>query len=132
MADADGQQVINTLVPYGRPLPRIQRTPEETSAFLAGRSKVSDLLEGPVAGKPVITVGTPIRVKGQFYVLSYVVDSASFTSVFRQQRVPDSWVATLLDNQAAGHRPLAAQREVHRRARPRPTWRRTCAVRPRG
>jgi len=99
VADADGQQVINTLKPYGAPLPRVKRTAEETAAFSAGRSKVSDLLDGPVAGKPVITVGTPIMVKGRFYVLSYVVDAASFASVFRQQRVPDRWVATLLDNQ---------------------------------
>ena len=84
VADADGQQVVNTLRPYGAPLPRIKRTQEETSAFSAGRSKVSDLLAGPVAGKPVITVGTPITVKGKFYVLSYVVDAASFTSVFRK------------------------------------------------
>jgi hypothetical protein len=98
VADANGQQVVNTLKPYGAPLPRIKRTREEAMAFAAGRSKVSDLLEGPVAGKPVITVGAPIMVKGRFYVLSYVVDSASFTSVFRQQRVPDRWVATLLDN----------------------------------
>ena len=98
VADANGQQVINTLVPYGRSLPRIERTAAETTAFSAGRNKVSDLLEGPVAGKPVITVGTPITVKGKFYVLSYVVESASFASVFRQQRVADSWVATLLDN----------------------------------
>ena len=99
IADADGQQVVNTLKPYGEPLPRIKRTREEAAAFSAGRSKVSDLLDGPVAGKPVITVGTPIVVKGRFYVLSYVVDAASFASVFRQQRVPDRWVATLLDNQ---------------------------------
>ncbi|AZS20403.1 MULTISPECIES: sensor histidine kinase [unclassified Caulobacter] len=98
VADANGQQVLNTRVPYGSPLPRIKRMPDEARAYAAGRSKVSDLLEGPVAGKPVITVGTPITVQGQFYVLSYVVDSASFTSVFRQQRVPDRWVATLLDN----------------------------------
>lgn len=98
VADANGQQVINTLVPYGRPLPRIQRTPAEAQAYASGRNKVSDLLMGPVAGKPVITVGTPITVQGKFYVLSYVVESASFTSVFRQQRVPDTWVATLLDN----------------------------------
>ncbi len=98
IADGNGQQVVNTLRPYGSPLPRIRRTQEEASAYAAGRSKVSNLQSGPVAGKPVITVGTPIMVKGRFYVLSYVVDAASFTSVFRQQRVPDRWVATLLDN----------------------------------
>lgn len=109
VADADGQQVVNTLKPWGQPLPRIKRTPEEASAYSAGRSKVSDLLAGPVAGKPVITVGTPIMVKGRFYVLSYVVDSASFTSVFRQQRVPDRWVATLLDN----HRRVIARSRLN-------------------
>ena len=35
-ADADGQQVVNTLKPYGAPLPRIKRTREEAAAFSAG------------------------------------------------------------------------------------------------
>lgn len=109
VADQDGQQVINTLRPYGAPLPRVKRTREEAAAFSAGRSKVSDLLDGPVAGKPVITVGTPIVVKGRFYVLSYVVDAPSFASVFRQQRVPDRWVATLLDN----HRRVIARSRLN-------------------
>ena len=94
----DGQQILNTLKPYGARLPRTPRTGDLSSALLAGRSKISDLRVGIVAGKPVITVSTPILVKGEPYVLSYVVESASFTSVFRQQRVPDRWVATLLDN----------------------------------
>ncbi len=111
IADADGQQVVNTLRPYGEPLPRIKRTREEATAYSAGRSKVSDLLSGPVAGKPVITVGAPIMVKGKFYVLSYVVDASSFTSVFRQQRVPDRWVATLLDN----HRHVIARSRQNER-----------------
>jgi len=98
VSDIGGQQILNTLKPYGAPLPRSPRASELTSALLAGRSKISDLREGKVAGKPVITVATPIMVKGQLYILSYVVESASFTSVFRQQRVPDRWVATLLDN----------------------------------
>lgn len=98
VSDISGQQILNTLKPYGGPLPRSSRANELTSALLAGRSKISDLREGKVAGKPVITVATPIMVKGQPYVLSYVVESASFASVFRQQRVPDRWVATLLDN----------------------------------
>lgn len=98
VTDAEGQQVVNTLTPYGAPLPRIKRSREEANAFDAGRSKISDLLEGPVAGRAVITAGAPIEVKGKLYVLSYVVDSTSFTSVFRQQRVPDRWIATVLDN----------------------------------
>ncbi|USQ98622.1 sensor histidine kinase [Caulobacter sp. RL271] len=98
VSDLDGQQILNTLKPYGEPLPRSPRANELTNALLAGRSKISDLRQGKVSGKPVITVATPIMVKGETYILSYVVEAQSFTSVFRQQRVPDNWVATLLDN----------------------------------
>ena len=98
VSDIEGQQVLNTLKPYGEPLPKSPRASDLTSALLAGRSKISDLRQGKVTGKPVITVATPIMVRGKPYVLSYVVEATSFTSVFRQQRVPDNWVATLLDN----------------------------------
>jgi two-component sensor histidine kinase len=98
VSDVDGQQILNTLKPYGAPLPRSTRANELTTALLAGRSKISDLRQGKVAGRPVITVATPIMVKGKPYILAYVVEATSFTSVFRQQRVPDNWVATLLDN----------------------------------
>lgn len=98
LTDGDGQEVLNTLKPYGAPLPRVQISRNETGAYQPGRGRISDLLTSPVAGKPVITVDAPIVIKGRFYVLSYVVDAASFTSVFRQQRVPERWVATLLDN----------------------------------
>jgi two-component sensor histidine kinase len=98
VTDIDGQQIVNTLRPYGSPLPRSQRANELTKALLEGKSKVSDLRMGAVARKPVVTVGTPVHIGGKPYILSYVVEAASFTSVFRQQRVPDRWIATLLDN----------------------------------
>jgi len=99
VSDITGQQILNTRTAYGAPLPRSQRIQGLTSAYLAGRSKVSDLRQGTVAKRPVVTVGTPVSIKGETYVLAYVVEAASFTSVFREQRVPDRWVATLLDNQ---------------------------------
>lgn len=98
VTDIDGQQIVNTLRPYGSPLPRSQRAAELTKALLEGKSKVSDLRMGAVARKPVVTVATPVQIGGKAYILSYVVEAASFTSVFREQRVPDRWVATLLDN----------------------------------
>ncbi len=98
VTDVSGQQIVNTLAPYGAPLPKVQRARELTQALLAGRSKVSDLRIGRVAKRPVVTVGARVDIKGKPYVLAYVVEATSFTSVFRQQRVPDHWVATLLDN----------------------------------
>lgn len=98
VTDIDGQQIVNSLRPFGAPLPKSQRSAELTKAFLAGKSRVSDLRHGLVAKRPVVTVSTPVYIKGQPYILSYVVEASSFTSVFREQRVPDRWIATLLDN----------------------------------
>jgi len=98
VTDISGQQILNTLRPYGAPLPSTVRDPALTRALLAGRSKISDLRIGPVSGQPVVTVVTPVVINGRPHVLSYVVEAASFASVFRELRVPDRWVATLLDN----------------------------------
>ena len=98
VTDSTGRQIVNTLRPYGTPLPVTPRLEELTNAYNMGLSKVSDLRMGVMAKKPVITVGTPVKIQGKPYVLAYVVEASSFTSVFRQQRVPDRWVATLLDN----------------------------------
>lgn len=96
--DETGQQVINTLRPYGAPLPRTTLSRDPRGRVQAGRSRISNLQMGKAAKRPVITVGTPLQVHGKPYVLAYVVEAASFTSVFREQRVPNGWVATLLDN----------------------------------
>ncbi len=98
VADMTGQQILNTRTAYGVVLPRSPRIPELDRALLVGRSQVSDLRMGLVAKQYAIAVGTPVTVKGKAYVLAYVVDAASFLSVFREQRLPDRWVATVLDN----------------------------------
>lgn len=96
---ADGQQVVNTLVPWGSALPKTPPPAYMVAARAAGRTQVSDLRMGALAQRHVVTVGAPVDIKGQAYVVSYVVEASSFTSVFRQQRAPDRWVATILDNQ---------------------------------
>ncbi|NQE64612.1 sensor histidine kinase [Caulobacter sp. RHG1] len=119
VSDISGKQILNTLKPYGQPLPTVPRANELTTALLAGRSKISDLREGKVTGRPVITVATPIQVKGQPYVLSYVVESSSFTSVFRQQRVPETWIATVIDN----NRRVVARSRLNEKFTGKPTTR---------
>jgi two-component sensor histidine kinase len=96
---ADGQQRVNTLAPWGSALPRTPPPAYMAAARAAGRTQVSDLRMGAMAQRHVVTVGAPVDIKGEPYVVSYVVEAASFTSVFRQQRAPDRWVATILDNQ---------------------------------
>ncbi|MBI1683866.1 sensor histidine kinase [Caulobacter hibisci] len=99
VASLDGQQMVNTLVPWGAPLPTTPPTQDMVQQRETGRTLVSDLRMGAMAKRYVITVGAPVQIKGKAYVVTYVVESASFASVFRQQRAPERWVATILDNQ---------------------------------
>ena len=96
--DEAGHQIVNTLQPHGAPLPRTTRSRDPRGRVQAGRSRISNLQMGAAAGKPVISVGTPLLVHGKPYTLAYVVEASSYASVFREQRVPDRWVATVLDN----------------------------------
>ncbi len=95
----DGQQMVNTLVPWGASLPRTPPPDYMVRAREEGRTVVSDLRMGALAKRYVVTVGAPVDIKGEPFVVAYVVEASSFTSVFRQQRAPDRWVATILDNQ---------------------------------
>src|SRR5262249_48392327 len=66
VADLDGQQLINTGVPQGRPLP--PRTTEgiaaQNKAFEINKVVVSDLFQGPVSGNWMASTNIPIFRNG--------------------------------------------------------------------
>jgi hypothetical protein len=125
VADADGQQVVNTLRPYGAPLPKDQARPELRPVALRGRqaARSPTCWNGPVAGKPVITVGTPIMVKGK--------SSTSCPTWSTRLRSPRSSVSSGCPTAGSppcwttpqGHRPLAPRTRRSPATWRRATWR---------
>lgn len=100
VADARGQEVVNTLVAAGTPLPRIP--PEilfdEIRAFETKQVQVSDGVIGPVAKFPVIAVGVPVfRDSKPAYYLAIGVNVTVFRDLLDSERVPDGWLAVIMD-----------------------------------
>ena len=103
--DVSGQQLVNTIHPYGSPLPSLDapRFGPARDAFLAtrdtGKPTVSDLFVGPVHGRHVIAVAVPApgpdgRVG---HVLMAGLLPSQLAEMLRQSDIPDGWVAGLID-----------------------------------
>ena len=96
MAD-DGKVLMNTLVPWGTPLPSY-------SAGWVGRvvdsqrPRVSGYFVGLLAQRPTVSVDVPVPAAiGRRYVVSQIIDARHFMQVFDRAAIPDSWLVTIFD-----------------------------------
>ena len=98
--DANGQQLINTVVPLGTRLPP---APEyvriRTRQVIATRQTlVSDLITGAVQKVPVTTINVPVPpVGGKTYVLGSVFAPDYFSRLLARRGVPASWRLSVID-----------------------------------
>jgi signal transduction histidine kinase len=98
LLDAEGQQLINTAVPFGTPLPSPVARPRAQQVLRTQSTLVSDLILGPLTGKLVTTVNVPAVTRdGTKYVLVKVFDAQFFAHVFESANIPASQIAAVID-----------------------------------
>ncbi|CAG0998215.1 hypothetical protein RHDC4_02985, partial [Rhodocyclaceae bacterium] len=98
LSDATGQQLVNTSRPFPTSLPRHGNPDQLQQVFREGRPVVSDLYTGPVLRQPVLSVDVPVLHDGRVvYDLSTGLLPERFTALLTAQRLPEGWLATLLD-----------------------------------
>jgi len=99
LSDVDGQQLINTLQPFGTPLP-IHGDREQLRRVIETRQPViSDLFIGAVTKKPIISVEVPVRSGGRIrYALAIGIFPERLSEILRRQKMPSDWVAAIVDN----------------------------------
>jgi signal transduction histidine kinase len=98
LAVRSGQQLLNTLRPFGSPLP-IHGTPEnQRLVFETGQPVISNLFIGRVSGKPVVTLDVPVFVQGEVkYTLSVGLLPERLTALLLRQKLPPDWITVILD-----------------------------------
>jgi PAS domain S-box-containing protein len=113
MTDRTGQEIVDTGLPPGAKLPRLA-APEGWDQAVLGKITILPLSQLQPGGKLVIQVVLPIAgdVPGQashhLYDLKLIVPPSSIQTVITREKLPQSWVAIVLDN---GERIVA--RTVH-------------------
>ena len=98
LADADGQQLVNTLVPFGKPLPKHAAAAEVRRVFATGKPVLTPLFEGAVTGKPRLAVMVPVFAGAQVvYALGIGIETGQLADLLRDQRLPTDWVSSISD-----------------------------------
>ncbi len=99
LADATGQELVNTLLPFGAPLPK-RGVPEAVrQVYATGRPLITNVFKGAVTGRVLISVDVPVFRDGRVvYDLAMTVPPDRFATVLLQQHLPPEWVGTIVDN----------------------------------
>ncbi len=97
LRERNGQQLINTAVPYGTPLPR-HPSPFIDQVFATGQPAVSNVFQGVLRKRELASVDVPVRIRGQVrYVLSIGLGPEEFNDLLGPTSVPEGAVASLFD-----------------------------------
>ena len=95
--DLAGQQLVNTRVPVGEPLPKSQNTKERIEAGPMA-TVVSNLYFAPVGKQYSFAVQVPVVWQGQvLYHLSVAGYASALQSVMTHQGLPAAWIFSILD-----------------------------------
>lgn len=110
-----GQQLTNTLRPFGAALPNTRRdanenfgqnidqlvrgTPETVQKVMdTGESVITDVFIGIVSKRPSVAINFPVVRAGKVvYVLSMGILSEKLTALLVEQRLPSDWYAVIVD-----------------------------------
>jgi two-component sensor histidine kinase len=95
--DRTGQQIVNTKVPWGTPLPK---TPHPAlSTIFEGNTYISDLMHGTVSGQSVISNTTPVRglATGEIIYAITVVFPPEVVLRAIESESPPEWHSVIMD-----------------------------------
>ncbi|MGY3452150.1 ATP-binding protein [Bradyrhizobium sp. USDA 4353] len=99
VADASGQQVVNTGLPYGAPLPERSDLANHRKVFDTGKPSVSDIFIGAVSKKPALYIDVPVFRDGKVkYTLGVALGVGRLDGLFENQKLPAGWIATVTDS----------------------------------
>lgn len=98
MRDRGGQQLVNTRLPRGAALPRIQDFASDRRVAETGQPDISDLIAGATTGTPLFVVNTPLWRDGAVsHFLNFGVPPARVRQAIRDGGVTPGWSTTVLD-----------------------------------
>ena len=96
--DLTGQQLVNTRVPWGTPLPKGADPDADKEVIETRLPFVQDLFTGATANRPVLSVRVPVLAdESVTQVLSVAFEPAHIAGIIGEQNLPTAWTATVLD-----------------------------------
>ncbi len=98
MAQPDGQQMVNSYLAFGTPLPK-RNVPDRVRRVIeTGQPVVSNLFQGAVTKRYLVSIDVPVFENGRVvYDLALTLPAAHFAGILNLPKLPPEWVTTILD-----------------------------------
>jgi PAS domain S-box-containing protein len=105
------QQLANTWVDYGVPLPLTSDSETAARVFTTKQPQVSDLFYGAVSKRPAINVFAPVVMDGEVkYALIMTFDAGHFADLLQSQALEPQWITGITDKKGI----VLARSQQHR------------------
>ncbi|OYQ42698.1 hypothetical protein CHU94_01725 [Rhodoferax sp. TH121] len=112
VTDVQGRQLLNTLRPWGSPLPVVGTPPQLARVFSEQSSVLTDLFMGPVARRQAVAMGVPVKLGEHVaYSLNIGLDPVRIQALLGHQHLPPGWLVAVLDSSG---QIVARSRDVQR------------------
>lgn len=96
--DETGKQVLNTAVPWGRPLPAAAAPEQVRIVFASGEASISNIFRDS-SRRPIASIDVPVTLDGKVvYALEVDILSHHFNALLKAQNLPSNWIAAVLDS----------------------------------
>lgn len=98
VVDKSHQQLANTLVEFGTPLPVTSDSETAARVFSTGQPHTSDLFYGVVSRRPAVNVHVPVMLEGVVrYALIMTFDAAHFAGILQSHVQGPPWITGITD-----------------------------------
>jgi hypothetical protein len=98
VADVTGQQLVNSFLPFGTPLPERKNIEMVRRIFESGKPAVSDLYYGAVTKWPMISIEVPVLCDGRVvFDLAMSLPSKNLVTILLEQKLPPGGYSSVLD-----------------------------------
>jgi signal transduction histidine kinase len=98
LSDENGRQIVNTLRPFGEPLPLRANMEQVRRVFASGKPSISDIFISRVTGSPVMAIYVPVRSNEKIvYVLGIGIAPQQFNQILLKQHLPPDWITSVFD-----------------------------------
>jgi PAS domain S-box-containing protein len=102
LIDRDMRQLVNTRVPFGRPLPKAVVPKPIGRSLATGKPQVTDLFMVPIVDELLVGIIVPVQIDGESrYVVGRTPDQHALARLVAANELPTGWHAVVSD---AAHR----------------------------
>jgi PAS domain S-box-containing protein len=124
LADATGQESVNSFLPFGTTLPKRNVPDAVRRVYATGKPSITNLFIGAVTGRPLIGVDVPVFRNGRvIYDLTMTLPADRLAAILLHQRLPPEWIGTIMDsNYVTVARTLFPEKVIGQRATNAAKW----------